>query len=103
MTPEIIRIFGQHVNTDVAYFSFSVWDDIPSKELQKLLQLTHIRHLNVSSCDLEDKHLEMIGKMETLELLDLDATEITNYGLFFLKPLINLKQLRLKSKGTNCE
>lgn len=96
MTPENIPIFGQHVDTDTAYFSFSVWDDIPSKELQKLLKLTHIRHLNVSSCDLEDKHLETIGKLKTLELLDLDSTEISDHGLSFLEPLQQLKQLRLK-------
>lgn len=95
-TPETITIFKQKIRIDAAYLSFRVWKNSSFKELDKLLQLTHIRHLNAASSDLEDQHLEVIGKMETLELLDLDATEITNYGLFFLKPLHNLKQLRLK-------
>lgn len=96
MTPGTITLFDQQVTTGTEYLSLSVRKNANFLELEKLLQLTQLRHLNVSSCDLEDQHLEVIGKIETLELLDLDATEITNYGLFFLEPLQNLKQLRLK-------
>lgn len=52
--------------------------------------------MNISASDLIDKHLEAIEKIDSLGLLDLDATKITGQRLFYLEPLKNLKQLRLK-------
>jgi hypothetical protein len=96
MTQELINIIDHEVCTNADYLSLSFFGEIEISEIQKLLQLKNLKHLNLSSCDLIDKHLETIGKIASLELLDLDATEITDQGLFFLQHLKNLKQLRLK-------
>ncbi|MNJ91840.1 hypothetical protein D3C87_94950 [compost metagenome] len=96
MTPGTITIFKQNVQTDTVYFSVSFLDEIEIPELQKLVHLTNLKHLNLSSLDLRDEHLEIIGEITSLELLDLDLNEISDQGLRFLEPLKNLKQLRLK-------
>lgn len=96
MGQDILQILDKEVNLETDYLSLSFFGEIETTELQKLFQLKHLKHLNLSSSDLFDKHLEVIGQMKTLELLDLDLTEITDNGLRNLKPLKQLRELRLK-------
>ena len=96
MTQEIVDIVGHEVRIDADYLRLRFFGEIEISEIQKILRLKNLKHLKLSSSDLIDKHLEAIGKIDSLELLDLDATDITNQGLFYLEPLKNLKQLRLK-------
>lgn len=93
---ETINIVDQEVRVDTDYLSLSFFDKIKISEIKKLLHLENLKHLNLSSSDLMDEHLEIVGKIESVELLDLDSTEITNQGLQFLEPMKQLKQLRLK-------
>jgi Leucine-rich repeat (LRR) protein len=96
MTIETINIADQEVRIDAEYLKFTFCGGIEIQEVQKLLRLKNLRQLNLSSSRLLDKHLEYIGKINSVELLDLDSTEITNQGLSFLQSLKKLKQLRLK-------
>lgn len=96
MPKEIINIINTAYETTTDYLNLSFLGKIENTEIQKLLKLTKLRHLNASNTDLLDKHLETIGQIYSLELLDLDSTEITNNGLKFLENLKQLKELRLK-------
>lgn len=84
-------IIDKEVNIDTDYLNLSFYGEIETIELKKLIQLKNLKHLNISSSDLFDKHLIFIGQLETLELLDLDLTEITDNGL---RNLNSLKRLR---------
>jgi hypothetical protein len=55
-----------------------------------------VSHLNLSSTDTSDNDLIEIGKNTSIEMLDLDCTDITDQGLAHLAPLKYLSQLRLK-------
>jgi len=52
--------------------------------------------INASSEEIVDTHLEIISQVSSIELLDLDVSEITDAGIPFIIPLQNLKALRLK-------
>ncbi|MFD0992006.1 hypothetical protein [Tenacibaculum geojense] len=91
-----MQIIDKEVNINTDYLSLSFFGEIEITELEKLCQLKKLTHLNLSSSDLFDKHLEIIGQLESIKLLDLDLTEITDNGLQNLKPLRQLKELRLK-------
>ncbi|MCP4521911.1 MAG: hypothetical protein GY827_09530 [Cytophagales bacterium] len=82
------------MDTEAEFYSF--FGEIKSSELEQLLHFKKLKHLNVSCSDLFDHHLAIIGKIESLELLDIDSTEITNDGLKHLIPLKKLSALRLK-------
>ena len=89
-------IIDKEINIDTDYLNLSFYGEIETIELKKLIQLKNLKHLNISSSDLFDKHLIFIGQLETLELLDLDLTEITDNGLRNLNSLKRLRELRLK-------
>ena len=91
-----MKIINKEVNINTEYLSLSFFEQIKVTELEKISQLKKLKHLNLSNSYLFDKHLEIIRKVASLELLDLDATEITDSGLQYLKPLNKLKELRLK-------
>ncbi len=91
-----MQILNREINIDTDYLNLSFYGEIDKNELKKLTQLKRLKHLNVSSSDLYDKHLEIIGQLKTLELLDLDLTEITDSGLKNLIRLTQLRKLRLK-------
>ncbi len=91
-----MEILNKEVNIDADYLNLVFLGEIDSLELKKLTQLKNLRHLNISSSDLFDEHLLVIGQIETLELLDLDSTEISNKGLQQLSHLKKLRELRLK-------
>ncbi len=91
-----MQILNREINIDTDYLNLSFYGEIDKNELKKLTQLKRLKHLNVSSSDLYDKHLEIIGQLKTLELLDLDLTEITDSGLKNLIQLTQLRKLRLK-------
>jgi hypothetical protein len=91
-----MKIINKEVNIDADYLNLSFFGEIDNLELKKLIQLKKLRHLNVSSSDLFDEHLDVIIQIENLELLDLDSTEITDKGLQQLSQLKKLKELRLK-------
>ena len=91
-----MQIANKEVNIDTDYLNLSFFGEIDIIELKKLALLKKLKHLNLASSDLLDKHLEFIGQVETLELLDLDLTEITDNGLRNLQSLKQLRELRLK-------
>ncbi len=91
-----MQITNKEVNINTDYLSLSFFGEIEITEFEKLYQLKKLRHLNLSSSDLFDKHLEIIGQLKSIKLLDLDLTEITDNGIRNLKPLKQLKELRLK-------
>lgn len=96
MQRETIHIINKEVSLDTNYLSLSFFGEIEMAELEKLYQLKKLKHLDMASSYLFDKHLEVIGQVKTLEILDLDLTEITDKGLRNLKPLKQLRELRLK-------
>jgi len=91
-----MEILNKDVKLETTYLSLNFYGEVEINTIQKICQLKHLKHLNLSSSDLLDGHLEIIGGVESLELLDLDLTKITDQGLRFLKPLKKLKELRLK-------
>ncbi|MGD1840016.1 MAG: hypothetical protein ACFB0B_03845 [Thermonemataceae bacterium] len=96
MPSHTLQIINQQVALDTDYLKLSFSGDIEKTELYKLLRLKNLKHLNTACADLCDQHLEVIGQITTLELLDLDSTAITDNGLQHLIPLNQLKELRLK-------
>jgi hypothetical protein len=96
MNLETIEIINKKVEPGADYLALSFYGEIDISEIQKLLQLKHLRHLNLCSSDLTDEHLEIIGRVDSIELLDLDLTKITDNGIRFLETLKKLKELRLK-------
>lgn len=91
-----ITIFDQIVPLDTTYLNMVFVEEVTSAELEKVRSLTELRHLNASSHLLHDEHLEIIGTLEQLEMLDLVMTEITDQGLQKIGDLKNLDELRLK-------
>lgn len=96
MKRDTIRILDNEVRLETNYLSLLFFGKIQMSEWEKLAQLKNLKHLNVASSDLVDAHLEIIGQLKTLELLDLDLTEISDNGLRKLKSLKQLVELRLK-------
>lgn len=97
MQLDTIHIIDKEASLDCDYLRLSFFGEIEMVEFEKLSQFKKLKHLNVSSSDLFDEHLEIIiGQMDSLELLDLDSTEITNNGLRNLKSIKQLRELRLK-------
>ncbi|AFM03660.1 hypothetical protein Fleli_1223 [Bernardetia litoralis DSM 6794] len=100
-----ITIINKSVDIQTEYLNLTFFGKIEKNEIQKIRQLEKLKHLNLSSSDLIDEQLEIIGKIENIQVLDLDLTEITNQGISFLKYLQNLKELRLKDNpqlSDNC-
>ena len=93
---EYIQFFEQEVALDATYLHIDFFRDKGIDELQKLTALKLLEHLNAASADLNDDHLEIIGQLVSLELLDLDLTELSDQSLRFIEPLQNLRELRLK-------
>ncbi len=91
-----MQIIDKEVNVNTDYLSLSFFGEIETIELEKLSLLKNLIHLNLSSSDLLDKHLKIIGHLESIERLDLDLTEITDNGIQNLKSLKQLRELRLK-------
>ena len=60
-----------------------------------LRPLTHLRWLDLDGSGIEDEAMAPIGKLASLEDLDLSRTWITGNGLAKLTPLSRLKKLRL--------
>lgn len=96
MKANLLKIVNKEVRSDANYLRLYFTSKVKNKKLEKLLELKRLRHLNASGSYLLDQHLEIIGQIETLELLDLDLTEITDSGLQYLNPLKNFTELRLK-------
>ncbi len=92
----MLNIINEQVSLDVTYFNLSFFGEIRNSELEKLLHLKKLKHLNIAISDVLDKHLKIIGQLGTLEMLDLDSTEITDRGIKHLQELTLLEDLRLK-------
>jgi len=93
---ETITLFSDITPLETPYLSLLFLNKIPLDELRKIIQLTKLQHLNASSEEIVDTHLEIISQVSSIELLDLDVSEITDAGIPFIIPLQNLKALRLK-------
>jgi hypothetical protein len=65
-------------------------------ELQALAEYPFVTHVNLASSNINDEGLKIISGFSNIEILDLDATDITDAGLPHLAPLVRLNQLRLK-------
>ncbi len=91
-----IIIFDQIVPLETTYLNLVFVDRIDIEELKKIRLLTKLTHMNASSHLLHDEHLEIIGSVNQLEMLDLVMTEITDQGLGKISTLQRLVELRLK-------
>jgi hypothetical protein len=90
-----IPSLGQEVALDTDYLRLSFFGSLQEADLYKLLKIHNLKHLNLSCSDLSDMHLKTIGQIKTLQLLDLDSTEITAAGLHHLSALKQVHELRL--------
>ena len=96
MNPNKRRIKEQKRIANIKYLRFALIGEQKIDGLKGLPLLTNLRHLNAAGCYLVDHDLVTIGQVKSLELLDLDLTNITDDGLQHLSSLTNLGELRLK-------
>ena len=99
MNPNKRRIKEEKKILNIKYLRFALIGEQKINGLKSLSQLKNLRHLNAAGCYLIDHDLVAIGQVESLELLDLDLTDITDDGLQHLSTLTNLSELRLKDNG----
>jgi Leucine-rich repeat (LRR) protein len=64
-----------------------------SGRLPGLEKLTKLRELDLTGTMVNDKSLKAVSSLQNLEILDLEATKITDAGMIHLKKLKNLKEL----------
>jgi len=92
-----IQIDGQAFDTTLEYFSFPLYHQIQDmEELAKLRLLSRLTSANFFGTDLDDRGLQHVARVSTLDQLDLQETKITNDGLAHLAKLPLLSYLRLK-------
>jgi hypothetical protein len=96
MNPNKRRIKEQKRIANIKYLRLAFIGKQKIDALKSLVQLTNLKHLNAAGCYLVDHDLVTIGQVTSLELLDLDLTDISNNGLQHLSNLTNLSELRLK-------
>jgi hypothetical protein len=100
----MITVFNKTVSSDTRYLGLHGVIIKNDEELEKLTKLKKLYHLNLAGSNLDNHFLKIICKLASIELIDLDCTDITDKGLTELNNLINLKQLRLKDNPqiTDC-
>jgi len=64
-------------------------------DFHRVAQLTHLRSLDLSGCNVRDADLAFLRPLTRLEYLDLSGNPITDQGLVFLKHHSQLKDLFL--------
>lgn len=94
---KIEELHGSIIQDDaenIIYINLSSCE-IDSSLISHLTVFKHLRYLHLEHTDLENEDLESIGKIASLEVLNINLTQTTDEGLFFLLPLNNLKELRM--------
>ena len=68
---------------------------IGDKLIHQLPAFEHLQYLHLEDSDIVNEDLQAIGQIASLEVLNINTTNTTDEGLFFLMPINNLKRLEM--------
>ncbi len=92
----MISVGGVRVELDAEFVDLSDREFENGDELAELLRLNRLQYADFAYSDLDDDGLAVIGRIGSLEGLDLQCTRITDGGLRHLREMPSLTALRLK-------
>ena len=93
---QVVHINREAFDRSIRHFWLSSSHIENMAELEKLRSFPALQSASFSGTNLDDAGLELVSRVETLENLDLQETQITNDGLVCLENLPRLQYLRLK-------
>lgn len=89
-----VKIYGKEYESTIVFFGLSKISKV--EELEQLRTFNKLKKVDFYGANLNDLGLKYVANCKSIEVLNLQFTEITDEGIQYLVKLKKLKFLRLK-------